>query len=174
MAFTLPTMACPRVSIGTLPEDLAADDRFVRSLIRRFVTDPHLVDDLAQDTWEAALRHSAAGGFFERAWLGTVAQNFVFQSLRGKARRVAREAYVARSEEVEPAADSELDPDLRRRVLSAVRALDEPYRSAVQLRFFEDLPPTLIAERLGVPAETIRTRIKRGLGRVHAHMRRSR
>ncbi|NOT32271.1 MAG: sigma-70 family RNA polymerase sigma factor [Planctomycetes bacterium] len=98
-----------------------------------------------------------------------MAQNFVFQSLRGAARRRAREACAARPESAP--SDAPLDPDLRRRVLEAVRALEEPNRSAVHLRFFEDLPPTAIAHRLGTRPETVRTRIKRGLAQVQSRLR---
>ncbi|MSR45774.1 MAG: hypothetical protein EXS13_01685 [Planctomycetes bacterium] len=45
---------------------------YVRALLRRLVVDPELVDDLAQETWLTAVRHSAAAIFLQRAWLGTV------------------------------------------------------------------------------------------------------
>lgn len=171
VAFSFAAMPTEGVRPGLDARNLQADDRFVRALIRRFVADPQLAEDLAQDTWLAALRHASGAGFFERAWLGTVARNFVFQALRGKARRAAREQAVARALEVEPDDDVALDVELRRRVLAAVDTLDEPYRSVIRLRFFEDLPPTQIAERLGQPVETVRTRLKRALVRVHAQMR---
>lgn len=63
------------------------------------------------------------------------------------------------------------DGELRARLLAAVEAFDEPYRSVLRLRFFEDLPPTQIAERLALPVETVRTRLKRALVRVQAHLR---
>ena len=154
------------------PEELAAHDRFVRAVIRRLVGDPELVEDLTQETWLAALQHSAASRLLGRAWLGTVAQNFVFQALRGKARRLAREALVARSE-VAPE-EAPLDPELCRRMLEAVRALEEPYRTAIHLRFYEDLLPAEIAERLGTRPETVRTRIKRGLARIQVSLARAR
>ena len=48
-------------------------------------------------------------------------------------------------------------------MVAAVLALAEPYRSAVLLRYYEELPPRAIARRLGVPVETVRTRVKRGV-----------
>src|SRR6185503_16110462 len=56
--------------------------------------------------------------------------------------------------------------DAEQIVIRAVLALDEPYRSVVLLRFFEDLPPRRIAERLGVPVETVRTRLRRALAKL--------
>jgi RNA polymerase sigma-70 factor (ECF subfamily) len=135
-------------------------------LIRRFIADPHLVEDLTQDTWLAALQHTAAARLLERAWLGRVAQNFAFQAMRGRARRIARESAVARSLAIEPADAVALDGEMSRRVLVALAALDETYRTVLHLRFFEDLPPTAIAERLALPTETVRTRIKRALRQV--------
>jgi RNA polymerase sigma-70 factor (ECF subfamily) len=146
-----------------MPEDrLAEEDRFLRALTRRLVSDEHLAEDLAQETWLAALRQSAGSICARRAWLGTVARNFALQSLRGRIRRAAREEAVARPEAAAPS-DAALDAGLRARLLAAVEGLDEPYRQAIRLRFFDDLPPTLIAERLGAPVETVRTRLKRAL-----------
>jgi len=159
------------------PEPLAAEDVYIRRLLRRFISDPHLVDDLTQETWLAALRHGAAARFLARAWLGRVAQNHAFQALRGRARRIARETEVARSlaltpEELEPAHELALDEELRARVRTALQTLGEPYRTVLQLRFFEDLGPTEIAARLELPTETVRTRIKRALQQLKLGLQR--
>jgi RNA polymerase sigma-70 factor (ECF subfamily) len=151
------------------PERFAADDRFVRALLRRFVADPNAVDDLAQETWLAVLRQAATGGFLGRAWLSTVARNFALQSMRGDQRRLSREASVARADSFEPDGELPCDAEMRRRMLAAVESLDERYRSVVRLRFFDDLMPCEIADRLELPVETVRTRLKRGL----AHVRRA-
>jgi DNA-directed RNA polymerase specialized sigma24 family protein len=42
---------------------------------------------------------------------------------------------------------------------AAVLALRDPYRSAILLRFCEDVAPSAIAERLGIPVETVKTRL---------------
>ena len=154
------------------PEGFARDDRFVRALLRRFVADPNAIDDLAQETWLAVLKQ-AGSGYLGRAWLSTVARNFAFQTLRANQRRLLRESKVARGLAVEPDGDVRFDADLRARVLAAVAALDEHYRDIVRQRFFEDLTPAEIAERTGIPIETIRTRLRRALAQVHrALMRR--
>jgi RNA polymerase sigma factor (sigma-70 family) len=155
-------------------DELIEHDRFVRALIRRFIADPHLADELTQETWLAALRQSAASRFLQRAWLGTVARNLAFQAMRANARRLERETAAARSLAVEPDGEVHIDADLRRRVLAAVEALHEPYLTVVRLRFYDDLAPTEIAARLRVPHETVRTQLKRGLQAVHAHLRASR
>lgn len=152
-----------RDRVAELPtEAFTEHDRFLRALARRLVEDQHLAEDLAQDTWLAALRHSAGATFLKRAWLGTVAKNFALQTLRGSARRLAREEAVARSI-VQEGADATLDEFSAQRLRAALDRLHEPYRTAIRLRFFDDLPPSLIAERLQVPVETVRTRLKRAL-----------
>ena len=47
-------------------------------------------------------------------------------------------------------------------------ALDEPYRTVILMRYYEDLTPSQIAEHLGLPAATVRTRLRRGLERLRS------
>src|SRR5262249_12311994 len=44
------------------------------------------------------------------------------------------------------------------------------YRTTVLLRFFEGLPPGRIAAREGVPLETVRSRLKRGLATLRSEL----
>lgn len=53
---------------------------------------------------------------------------------------------------------------------NAVLALAEPYRTTVLLRFWEGLSPAAIAKQQGVPTETVRTRLKRGLMQLRARL----
>ena len=160
---------------GPAPDASAANDRFVRALARRIAGDPHLGDDAAQETWLKALQHAQApglfaGGFAElgRAWLGVVARNMVLQALRGSQRRSRREQAVARErgDGTVQGGDSLLDGERRALLLAAVQALPDDYRAVVRLRFFDDRMPVDIADTLGVPVETVRTRLKRALGRL--------
>jgi RNA polymerase sigma-70 factor (ECF subfamily) len=143
-------------------EQLAAQARFVRALVRRFTSDPHLADDIAQETWLAVIRHQAGGGPLTRGWLSTVARNFVLQTQRAEHRRRQREAAVAR---LAPGTshDGACDADLHRRVLAAVHGLAPVYREVVRRRFYEDQMPVAIAEAMNVPVETVRTRLRRAL-----------
>ncbi|MFO0984645.1 MAG: sigma-70 family RNA polymerase sigma factor [Planctomycetota bacterium] len=160
-------MSATRSSSDSHLTELAAHDQFVRTLARRLISDAHLAEDLAQEAWVAVLRQSPATLHALRAWLGTVTRNFARQALRGRARREARERVAARAVMWEPA-DAPLEEAMRARLLAAVDGLDESYRTVIRLRFFDDLPPTLIAERLALPIETVRTRLKRGLTRLRA------
>ena len=52
---------------------------------------------------------------------------------------------------------------LHQQIVEAVLALDEPYRTTVVLRFWEDRPPRDVARLMEVPVSTVRTRIRRAL-----------
>lgn len=167
---------CRPVPAGPLPKPQAsrfqADDAFVRALARRLCGDAHLADDAAQETWLAALQQAQPPSLFEglgRAWLGTVARNSVLQAVRGRQRRLHREQAVARGlVHDDPALDA--DPELLARLRAAVQQLPDDYRAVVQQRFFEDRLPVAIADALGVPIETVRTRLRRALDRLRAAM----
>src|SRR5207245_2709848 len=54
------------------------------------------------------------------------------------------------------------------RLSAALVALDEPFRTAVIRRYLDDESAANIARALGVPAGTVRWRIKTGLERLRA------
>jgi len=145
------------------PETLLADDRFVRSLARLLVSDAHLAEDVAQQTWVAALEHPPRKRGPLRSWLAAVGRNFARRIGRGEVRRLRREHAAARPEALPSTAEIVAREETRRRIVEAVLALEEPYRSTIVLRFLEGLPPREIARRSGVPKATVRTRIRRAL-----------
>ncbi len=156
--------------------DVAGDDHFVRALARRLARDAHLGDDAAQETWLAALQAAQAPSLFAsfgRAWLAVVARNAVLQALRGKARRARREqaAAAARRNGGDAGAPG-LEAEVAERLRAAVQGLPPEAREAITLRYFADLLPCAIADRLGVPVETVRTRLKRALARLRAALAR--
>ena len=57
-----------------------------------------------------------------------------------------------------------------RRVVEAVLTLEEPYRSTILHRYFDDLGPTAIADRTGTPVDTVRTRLHRALGQLRGRL----
>ena len=157
------------------PESLLSHADFVRALARRLLTDENAADDAVQAAWLAALEHPprAAGlaevtgaGRSARAWLAIVLRRFVYRTHRDEVRRHERERVAARREAVEATSKMLERESIRRQVIDAVVALDEPYRGTVVLRFYDDLPPREIARRLVIPVETVKTRIKRGLARI--------
>ncbi|HVS18473.1 MAG TPA: carboxypeptidase regulatory-like domain-containing protein, partial [Planctomycetota bacterium] len=85
---------------------------------------------------------------------------------RDATRRHAREALAARPEPDRASEDVPERLEVLRALLAAVERLDDPYRAAVVMRYLDDLPPREIARRTGVPVDTARTHVRRGLERL--------
>jgi protocatechuate 3,4-dioxygenase beta subunit len=105
-----------------------------------------------------------------RAWLAGVVRRQAANANRADQRRLRREHAAARPES-SLAVDQVLEREaLRKSVVDAVLALEEPYRTTILLRFFEELPPRMVAVRMRTPLETVRTRIKRGLAQLRSRL----
>ncbi len=142
-------------------ETLLAHRRWVRQLALTLVHDHATADDLEQRTWLSALRTRPSHERAARAWLFRVVRREAFNLARGNKRRVVHERSSARQEATRSAAEVVEEAEIHRRLVVSVLALDEPYRSTVLLRYFEDLPPRDVATRLNVPVETVRSRLRR-------------
>jgi len=151
-------------------ETLAAHVGFVRGLARALVDDIHLAEDVAQSTLTEALRRPPPDLSGLRSWLATVLRNLVRKEARSRRRRMVREQRTARPISVPSIVDTQAKETLIRNVVDSVFSLREPYRSAVVMRFYDDLPPREIARMTGVPVETVRTRIKRALSMLRADL----
>ncbi|MBI3820480.1 MAG: sigma-70 family RNA polymerase sigma factor [Planctomycetes bacterium] len=156
----------PPGSAPDLASTLADESAWILRLARRLIADAHAAEDAAQSTLAAALERRPSAAKPIRPWLARTARNIIFKKNRGDARRNARERTAAARESSE-ATDALVErAALHRAVVGAVLALDEPYRTAILLRFMEDLPPREIAARLKIPVRTAQTRIQRGLDRL--------
>lgn len=152
---------------------LAAELGWVRALARGLVADPNDADDLAQEAWlraRTAPPERFAGAATLRAWLAAVTRRLARDGRRSRRRRAERERRTARAEAeavdvVERSARAEA-------LVHAVRALDEPYRTAVLLRYLDGLPSAVLAERTGVSEVAVRKRLSRGLERLRATLER--
>lgn len=142
-----------------IADSLHADDRWLRDLARRMLRDTSLADDAAQATWVSVLRSPPKEGM-TRGFLATALRNVIAKLRRGDSRRQARERVVATAEAVDLGGVIE-KMELRRVLLAAVLELDPIYRDVVLLRFHQDLPPSAIAERTGIPVATVKTRLRR-------------
>lgn len=153
---------------ASLSERLLSEFAWLQRFALALTADPDRAEDLRQETLARALgagqRVRASGSL--RPWLSVVARRLDLGRRRQESRRQQREERAARAEAVPSAADSVAEFAVHKAVVDAVTALHEPYRSAVVLRFWEDLPPREVARRTGVPVETARTRIRRGLAQL--------
>jgi RNA polymerase sigma-70 factor (ECF subfamily) len=150
------------------PEELLAETEWLRALALHLVRDPGAAEDAAQETSIAALRSPPAGE--RRPWLAQVLRNFTRQRHRAESRRARREeTAVARAREARP--DEVVERVETHRLLAElVASLSEPNRTAVAMRYYDDLTPSEIAARLGVPAGTVRARIHRGLAELRERL----
>lgn len=125
-------------------------------------------DDLLQDAAVAALEHPPAQAP-PRAWLAVVLRNRWRMNARAASRRAAREqALGVIADEVERP-DAALDRARAfERLAAALVALEEPFRTTVIRRYLDNQSAAEIASALGVPAGTVRWRLKTGLDRLRA------
>ncbi|MHC4945022.1 MAG: sigma-70 family RNA polymerase sigma factor [Planctomycetota bacterium] len=145
------------------PEELLAHAGFVRSLAQSLVVDEHSAADVEQKTWLAALEHPPATDKNLRSWFSRVVRNFVVTLHRSESRRKNYEQKLESEEKITSPDEIALRKEALRRMSEAVFSLEEPYFSTILLRFYEDLPVQEVAARLGVPVETVKTRIQRAL-----------
>lgn len=146
------------------PDQLAGSIEGLRRLARSLVFDATAADDIVQETLTIAIENPPADSVRTRGWLHGVCRNVARRFVRGEMRRNRREEHVARREAaVHSTQDLVVRAAEQRRIIDAVVALREPYRSTVFRRFFDDVPPRIIARDEGIPVETVRTRITRGL-----------
>ena len=121
-------------------------------------------EDAVQDAFALAWRKRASLREPDRfdAWLGKILVNVCRERLRSRARSRVRE--VAVLGEAEPSAHDRPDapgPDIGLRVVVgvALAGLDPDHRIVVVLRYWADLTVDEIAERVGVPAGTVKSRL---------------
>lgn len=143
-------------------EEALRHTAWLRRLALSLVKDPQSADELVQETWIRAWRAAPDEGA-SRAWLGTVLRRLVSNQGRGDRRREARERLRAREEALPSATDLVQRAELQKRLTEAVLALPGAEREAILLHYFEDCTSAEIARRQGLPASTVRARVRRGL-----------
>jgi RNA polymerase sigma-70 factor (ECF subfamily) len=120
-------------------------------------------DDLVQDTLVRALSklHLWQPGTDLRAWLFTIMHHQFVNSVR----REARERTTVDIDHVSSTLTATTDPTARRQLIELDRALarlPSEQREVVLLVGLEGMPYESVAEILGVPIGTVRSRLSRG------------
>jgi RNA polymerase sigma-70 factor (ECF subfamily) len=157
----------PRVTI----EELLAHASWVEALAQRLVRDPGTAQDVVQQTWLAGMLAPPSDRARIRGWLGRVVRNFATEAHRTAVSRHERARRAARDEAL-PSTESLLErAEVSRRLAEEVTQLDEPYRTAILLRYWQGLPARTIAKRQGLPLDTVRTRIRRGVEMLRGRLR---
>jgi RNA polymerase sigma-70 factor (ECF subfamily) len=155
-------------------DELAVEDLYARysgplySLAYQVTGAERFAQEVVQEVfvalWRQADRFDPARGAVG-PWLFSLARHKAIDLVRREANHRKRAADVDPELEVAPDdVDSEAWRNLRReRVRAALAVLSEPQRTALELAFFAGLTHVEVAERLGIPLGTAKTRIRAGL-----------
>jgi RNA polymerase sigma-70 factor (ECF subfamily) len=169
-----------RLSGRDLEAFQALYDRYgdlVYSVSLRVVGDTHVAQDVTQDVflrvWRRPALFDAARGKFV-TWLLSVARNRSIDERRSQGRRLRHEAPPSTEEEDTIASRDERDDpavatvlaDERRAVRRAMDVLPPEQRLAIQLAYFGGLTQQEIANTLGQPLGTVKTRIRLGMQKM--------
>ena len=132
---------------------------------RRSLGDAGLAEEAVQETFVRAWRASAAydpARSSQRTWLFAILRNVVIDLAR--ARRV-RPPVALRADGADPVgADDEIDRVLTTwQVEAALAVLDEDHRRALVEVHWRGRPYADVADELGVPAGTVKSRVYYGL-----------
>ena len=150
-------------------DELLADIAWVRRLATALVSDSADAEDVAQLAFVAAIETPPATPGKLRPWLLVVTRNIARMAGRTNRRRRERESSTVSEAVPSPETLAER-AELQRKLATYLTELAEPYRSTILLRYFEDLDPSEIARRLGIPAGTVRWRLKYGLDELRARL----
>lgn len=132
-------------------------------------------DDVVQDAdvraWLARDRLDADRPF--RPWYLRVVANAARNARRGRGRRAALELRSGRStvEQLAPdPAERIVADEALQHALTALNGLRADDRLIIGLRYFEHLGERDVAEVLGCPAGTVKSRLSRALGRLRSEL----
>jgi len=147
-------------------------DRFGRLAFRlafRILRDRALAEDAVQEAFLAVWR-SADAYKRERAkpstWILTVVHRRAVDIVRREQSRRAEPLEVAPEPAAGPADEDAVLRDRRAAVQAALTELPGEQRQALELAYYGGLTQSQLAERLGVPLGTVKSRMFAGLGRL--------
>jgi RNA polymerase sigma-70 factor (ECF subfamily) len=159
--------------VGALEAILDRYENLVYSTARRIVGDDHLAEDISQEVFWRLWRHSEK--YVEEkgrvtTWLLSITHNRAVDELRRRRRRLRHETASPEQQERElrasdssnPAASAEL-AERQGTARAALSRLSPQQRQAIELAYFRGLTQREVADRLGQPLGTIKSRIRQGM-----------
>lgn len=150
-----------------------ATSPFVYGLALRIVRDQGAAEEVTLDAymqvWRDARRFDAERGSAV-AWLLTIARSRAIDRLRASARgRTTMTSLDAASFVADPGPGPEgesIESERRARILGAMAQLPIEQREAIRIAYFSGMSHSEIAEALGQPLGTVKTRIRLGMMRL--------
>ncbi len=155
---------------------VALFDRYNRlafGLAYRILGDAFVAEEVVQDAFMSIWRNAASYNLSRgtvRTWLLSIVRNRAIDQLRGRFGRSQSDI------DLDTVAPILAAPDLWDDVLTEIQAVDvraalkglpEEQRVAIELAYFEGLTHAEIAERLGIPLGTAKSRLRLGLQKLH-------
>jgi len=142
----------------------------VFGVVRRVIRDPAQSEEVTQDVllevWRSAAKFDAGRGS-ATAWVMTIAHRRAVDRVRSAQKETERERRSARTDvpydEVAEAVESSLE---RERVRRCLGSLTDLQRESVTLAYYGGYTYGQVASLLGVPAGTIKTRMRDALIRL--------
>ncbi len=152
----------------------------VYSLVWKVLQSSEEAEDVALDVfwqvWRQAGRYDPSRGA-PPAWIFTLARSRAIDRLRARKRREDRNVSIDDPElNIDPLDEKAAPDDVvsfrqnRDAVRAAMAKLSAVQREAVELAFLEGMTHVEIAEKLGQPLGTVKTRIRQGLIRLRKHL----
>jgi RNA polymerase sigma-70 factor (ECF subfamily) len=133
------------------------------ALARRFLSNDSDAEEVAADVlwqaWRDAKTFDAARGSVS-VWLVTLARSRAIDRLRAIRARKPPPVELPASESAPDPAMELHQVERARIVRTALAGLDSNERTALQLAYFSDLSQSEVAEKLGIPLGTVKTRIR--------------
>jgi RNA polymerase sigma-70 factor (ECF subfamily) len=154
-------------ALGDLYDRYAA---FVHGLALRVLRDRGAAEDVTQDVfvamWEDPHRFDASRGTL-RSFLGTLTHRRSVDLVRREEARRRRELRASMEPQVSPdLADTALRGFASERVRAALAVLPPAQREALELAYFHGRTYRQVADDLGIPEGTAKSRLRLGLQRI--------
>ena len=135
----------------------------------RMVQDPAIAEDLVIETFWRVYRSRATFDWTQsfQAWARRIATNVARDHLRRRPREVGLPQSLSTPLRPDPA----VSQDIARKVRQAIAALPPRHRIVVVLALVNEVPYSEIADALGLPVGTVKSRVFHAVRRLRRRLR---